>query len=168
MFSKSRPSEAPSETLPNPTSGSASPAPFEPRPSPAPMTSPSPKPAPSVLASDLTILGNVRSSGDIQVEGVVEGDIRAQVLIVGESATVKGEVVAEEVIVHGRVAGRLRGLKVRLSASARCEGDIIHKTIAIEAGAFFEGTVQRQDDPIGKAKEPARLASPTEVTTAAE
>jgi cytoskeletal protein CcmA (bactofilin family) len=166
MFSKSRPSEAPSETLPNPSS--ATPAPFEPRPSPAPMTSPKPKPAPSVLSSDLTILGNVRSSGDIQVEGVVEGDIRATMLIVGEGATVKGEVIAEEVLVHGRVVGRLRGLKVRLSATARCEGDIVHKTIAIEAGAFFEGTVQRQDDPIGKGKEPARLASPTEVTTAAE
>ena len=70
-----------------------------------------------MLSSDLTILGNVRTSGDIQVEGIVEGDIRAQMLIVGESATVKGEVIAEEVVVHGRVVGRLRGLKVRLCAS---------------------------------------------------
>ena len=61
---------------------------------------------------------------------------------------------------HGRVTGRLRGLKVRLSTSARCEGDIIHKTIAIESGAHFEGSVQRQDDPLGKAKgEPARVAA---------
>ena len=83
-------------------------------------------------------------------------------LIVGESATVKGEVIADEVVVHGRVVGRLRGLKVRLSSSARCEGDIVHKTIAIESGAHFEGSVQRQDDPLGNAKkgEPARLAAP--------
>ena len=109
-----------------------------------------------MLSSDLTIHGNVRTSGDIQVEGIVEGDIRAQMLIVGESATVKGEVIAEEVVVHGRVVGRLRGLKVRLSTSARCEGDIIHKTIAIESGAHFEGSVQRQDDPLGKGKEQGR------------
>ena len=68
--------------------------------------------------------------------------------------------IAEEVVVHGRVAGRLRGLKVRLSTSARCEGDIIHKTIAIESGAHFEGSVQRQDDPLGKGKEP-RARSPS-------
>ncbi|MDM7458335.1 MAG: polymer-forming cytoskeletal protein, partial [Paracoccus sp. (in: a-proteobacteria)] len=48
----------------------------------------------------------------------------------------------------GRVVGRLRGLKVRLSATARVEGDVIHKTIAIESGAHFEGSVQRQDDPL--------------------
>lgn len=120
---------------------------------PAPVASAKPKPAASVLSSDLTIMGNVRSSGDIQVEGNVEGDIRAHTLVVGEGATVKGEVIAEEVVVHGRVVGRLRGLKVRLTASARCEGDIIHKTIAIESGAHFEGSVQRQDDPLGKDRE---------------
>ena len=119
-----------------------------------------------MLSSDLTIIGNVRSSGDIQVEGNVEGDVRAQMLIVGESATVKGEVIAEEVVVHGRVVGRLRGLKVRLSASARCEGDIIHKTIAIESGAHFEGSVQRQDDPLGKSGKGEAQRSGTPVMAA--
>jgi cytoskeletal protein CcmA (bactofilin family) len=53
------------------------------------------------------------------------------------------------VVVNGRVIGRLRGLKVRLTATAKVEGDIVHKTIAIESGAHFEGTVQRQEDPLG-------------------
>jgi cytoskeletal protein CcmA (bactofilin family) len=159
MFSKPKPEEAlppipsvpPLSSVPTPPAAAA----IETR--PAAPAAPKPKPAPSVLSSDLTILGNVRSSGDIQVEGTVEGDVRAQMLIVGESATVKGEVMAEEVVVHGRVVGRLRGLKVRLSASARCEGDIVHKTIAIESGAHIEGSVQRQDDPLAAAKaDPAR------------
>ena len=69
--------------------------------------------------------------------------------------------MAEDVVVHGRVVGRLRGLKVRLSATARVEGDIIHKTIAIESGAHFEGSVQRQDDPLSQGVgQPARLAAP--------
>ena len=168
MFSKTKPTEA----VPQPASPPPSPGPLamDPRPiSPAPVPVQKPKPAASVLSSDLTILGNVRSSGDIQVEGTVEGDIRSQVLIVGETATVKGEVVAEEVVVHGRVIGRLRGLKVRLSASARVEGDIVHKTIAIESGAHFEGSVQRQDDPLGKAKsEPARIPGPALAAAAGE
>lgn len=129
-----------------------------------------PKPAASVLSSDLTIQGNVLTSGDIQIEGIVEGDIRAHTLVVGETATVKGEVTAEEVVVHGRVTGRLRGLKVRLSTSARCEGDIIHKTIAIESGAHFEGSVQRQDDPIGKSRDQGsrHANAPLPAMTAAE
>ncbi len=109
-----------------------------------------PKPSPSLLSNDLTIKGNVITSGDIQIEGTIEGDVRAHLLTVGESATIKGEIAADDVVVNGRVIGRLRGLKVRLTATAKVEGDIVHKTIAIESGAHFEGTVQRQEDPLGE------------------
>lgn len=106
------------------------------------------KPAASVLASDLTVTGNLKTAGDIVIEGVVDGDIRAHLLTVGESATIRGEIVADDIVINGRVIGRVRGLKVRLTSSAQVEGDIIHKTIAIESGAHFEGSVQRQDDPL--------------------
>jgi cytoskeletal protein CcmA (bactofilin family) len=44
---------------------------------------------------------------------------------------------------------------VRLTSTARVEGDIIHKTIAIESGAHFEGSVQRQEDPLANGRGPA-------------
>ena len=108
------------------------------------------KPAAYVLSDDLKVIGNIKTLGDIQVEGLVEGDIRAHLLTIGESATIKGEVVADDVVINGRIVGRVRGLKVRLTSTARVEGDIIHKTIAIESGAHFEGSVQRHDDPINQ------------------
>jgi cytoskeletal protein CcmA (bactofilin family) len=145
MFSKSKINEPGPKVETDKTTPPASPArgamEFS---SSAPKT----KPAASVLSSDLTITGNLRTTGDIQVEGTVEGDIRAHLLTVGETATIRGEIVADDIVVNGRVIGRVRGLKVRLTSTARVEGDIIHKTIAIESGAHFEGSVQRQDDPL--------------------
>ena len=111
-------------------------------------SAPKAKPPASVLSSDLHVTGNMKTTGDIQIEGTVEGDIRAHLLTVGEGATIKGEVIADDVVINGRIVGRVRGLKVRLTSTARVEGDIIHKTIAIESGAHFEGSVQRQDDPL--------------------
>jgi cytoskeletal protein CcmA (bactofilin family) len=113
---------------------------------------PKPKPAPSTISSDLTVTGNVVTTGDMQVEGKIEGDIRAHMLTVGETASISGEIVADDIVIHGHIRGRVRGLKVRLTSTARVEGDIIHKTIAIESGAHFEGSVQRRDDPIGEGK----------------
>jgi cytoskeletal protein CcmA (bactofilin family) len=113
-----------------------------------PTSSPKTKPTPSLLSSDLTVVGNLRTTGDIQVEGTVQGDIRAHLLTVGESANIEGEIVADDIVVTGRVVGKVRGLKVRLTSTARVEGDIIHKTIAIESGAHFEGSVQRAEDPL--------------------
>ncbi|HSG36778.1 MAG TPA: polymer-forming cytoskeletal protein [Paracoccaceae bacterium] len=111
-------------------------------------SAPKPKPAASVLSSDLHVKGNLKTTGDINIEGQVDGDIRAHLLTVGEGATVRGELIADDVVIHGRIIGRVRGLKVRLTSTARVEGDIIHKTIAIESGAHFEGSVQRQDNPL--------------------
>jgi cytoskeletal protein CcmA (bactofilin family) len=122
-------------------------------------TTPKVKPAASVLSSDLTITGNLRTTGDIQVEGTVEGDIRAHLLTVGESATIRGEIVADDIVVNGRVVGRVRGLKVRLTSTARVEGDIIHKTIAIESGAHFEGSVQRAEDPLSSGRPGAAVTA---------
>ncbi|MBH1973618.1 MAG: polymer-forming cytoskeletal protein [Rhodobacteraceae bacterium] len=154
MFSKSRINE------PGPKAGETD----KPKAPEASMTKPSMdftpgapkgKVAASVLSADLTVVGNLRTTGDIQVEGTVEGDIRAHLLTVGETATIRGEIVADDIVVNGRVIGRVRGLKVRLTSTARVEGDIIHKTIAIESGAHFEGSVQRQDDPLANGRAPA-------------
>ena len=116
---------------------------------------PKAKPPASVLSNDLHVTGNLKTTGDIQVEGTVEGDIRAHLLTIGEGATIKGEVIADDVVINGRIVGRVRGLKVRLTSTARVEGDIIHKTIAIESGAHFEGSVQRQDDPLNSGAKPS-------------
>ena len=166
MFSKTRVTEntRPQQSSgPQPAPEAAAPAAAErtPETTAAPASAPRARTTPSVLSSDLTVVGNIKTQGDIQVEGTVEGDIRAHQLTVGESATIKGEIVGDDVIVHGRVIGRVRGLKVRLTASARVEGDIIHKTIAIEAGAHFEGSVQRQEDPLANGGT-KKLAPPAE------
>ena len=162
MFSKSKINE------PGPKQAEATPAaatPSAPPSAPASdykATPPKAKPPASVLSSDLHITGNLKTTGDIQVEGTVEGDIRAHLLTIGETATIKGEVTADDVVINGRIVGRVRGLKVRLTSTARVEGDIIHKTIAIESGAHFEGSVQRQDDPLnpGAKSAPAQKPNP--------
>ncbi|MGH1424101.1 MAG: bactofilin family protein [Pseudooceanicola sp.] len=159
MFSKSKinePGAKGTDTTAPSSASDAAPKPSVPTPPPSgsefKASAPKAKPPASILSSDLHITGNVKTTGDIQIEGTIEGDIRAHLLTVGEGATVKGEVTADDVVVNGRIVGRVRGLKVRLTSTARVEGDIIHKTIAIESGAHFEGSVQRQDDPLSNNK----------------
>lgn len=149
MFSKSKVNEGSADqATPSKPDTAAPDTGAKSAPTPTASSSMKPKPSPSVLSSDLQVTGNLTTSGDIQIEGRIDGDIRAHLLTVGEGATVKGEVTADDVVVNGRVIGRVRGLKVRLTSTARVEGDVIHKTIAIESGAHFEGSVQRQDNPL--------------------
>ena len=160
MFSKSKINEpGPKTGEGSQTTTTSTAAPMNDRTSAPAAAAPKAKPVASTLSADLTIVGNIRTTGDVQVEGHVQGDVRAHLLTVGESATVEGEIVADDIVVTGRVVGTVRGLKVRLTSTAMVEGDIIHKTIAIESGAHFEGSVQRQEDPLGGTSGAPKAAS---------
>ncbi len=102
------------------------------------------KPAPpSILSTDLHIVGNLRSAGEIQVDGRIDGDIRTVNLLVGETADIKGEIVADKVIVHGAITGQIKARSVTLAKTAHVVGDILHEDLSINAGAFLEGLCKR-------------------------
>ncbi|MCW9039604.1 MAG: polymer-forming cytoskeletal protein [Rhodospirillales bacterium] len=112
------------------------------------VQSPPPKPAsPSVISTDMRITGDIVSEGEIQVDGTIEGDIRTKVLLVGETANIRGEIVADSVKVHGAITGQIKARAVTLAAAAKMYGDILHGDLAIEKGAFLEGHCKRIDPP---------------------
>lgn len=98
---------------------------------------------PSIISADLKIVGDLKSGGDIQIDGIVEGDIDSRMLTVGEGATVKGSIVAETVRVSGNIVGQVKATAVTLAKTAKVTGDITHETLTMEAGAFLEGGVRR-------------------------
>ena len=102
---------------------------------------PKAKPPASVLSSDLHVTGNLKTTGDIQVEGRVDGDIRAHLLTIGEGATVKGEIIADDVVVNGHVKGDIYASKqAKLASKAVVEGNIHYNLIEIEKGAEVVGS----------------------------
>ena len=108
----------------------------------------------SQIGSDLTIIGNLVSKGEVHIDGEVQGDLHAANIVVGESARITGGIVADEVIVRGTVMGSIRGKRVVLQSSSKVEGDIFHSQLAIEQGAFFEGKSRRMDDPTAGVQRP--------------
>ena len=128
----------------------------------------------STIGEDLRITGNVSSKGEIHLDGEVHGDVSCVALVLGESATLEGNVTAEDVVIRGRLLGPVRGLRVTLQAMSHVEGDIYHQSLALEQGAYFEGRSRRSDDPMGlgsaatangsaaKESEPAEATEPAE------
>jgi cytoskeletal protein CcmA (bactofilin family) len=104
--------------------------------------------APSIISADLTVNGTLSSTGDIQIDGRVEGDVHSAGLVIGDKAFIHGDVVAEEVTVRGRVQGGIRARKVLLASTCHVEGNILHEAFAVETGAFFEGNCRHADNPL--------------------
>ncbi len=98
---------------------------------------------PSIISADLKIVGDLSSDGEIQVDGTIDGDIRTKSLLVGETADITGEIVADSVHVHGAVNGQIKSRSVNLAKTAHVVGDVLHEDLSIETGAFLEGHCKR-------------------------
>jgi len=136
--------------------------PFTERPATYASKSPGPsasKMVPSIIGEDLTIKGNITSRGELQVDGQIEGDIRCGSLLLGDKSKVTGGIAAEDVVVRGHVVGSIRGVRITLQAQSQVEGDIIHQSLAIEQGAYFEGKSRRSDNPLAEIKAPGANGS---------
>ena len=84
-------------------------------------------------------------------------------LVIGPNGKVRANVVAKEVVIHGKVDGNVTGVdKVELKKSALLNGDISTQRIVIEDGAFFKGSID-----IHKAEPKAEAARPAAQATAA-
>ena len=139
-------------------------SPFAERPLAQPKSLGASKLVPSIIGEDLTVTGNVTSKGEIQVDGTIQGDVQCGSLLLGDKSQITGSVMAEDVVVRGRVVGSIRGLRVTLQAQSHVEGDVYHQSLAIEQGAYFEGKSRRSDDPLAEAKT-AAADKPAEADT---
>lgn len=102
---------------------------------------------PSILSAGLTVNGDLNSEGEVQIDCLVNGDVTAARLAIGENAKVVGEVVAEQVLIRGEVIGRIRAKSVELDKTAKVRGDIWHELLSIAAGAKVEGLCKFAENP---------------------
>ena len=117
-------------------------------PNSSPMPSSPPPPLPtsssrSTIGADLSITGNLVSTGELHVEGSIQGDIQGVNILIKNSAKITGTITGQDVIIHGEVMGSVKAEKVVLASSCRLEGDIFHQSLSIEQGAYFEGKSRR-------------------------
>lgn len=102
------------------------------------------------LSQGIRIKGEIIGGEDLFIDGNVEGKITFQnsVLTVGPNATVKADITAREIVVRGRVNGKLEGgERVQIWNTGRVNGDIHADRVAIEEGAEVRGKMEAGKAP---------------------
>ena len=101
----------------------------------------------SCIGAGMSIVGKIECNGPAQVFGQIEGELRASDLLVGDSATIDGSVIAQNVTVCGRIKGTIRAVRVKLQNGGAVEGDIFHRSLSIDENSLFEGSSRRVENP---------------------
>jgi cytoskeletal protein CcmA (bactofilin family) len=103
------------------------------------------KTAAACVTQGIRINGELTGGEDLFIDGQIEGSIifTNSVVTVGPNARVKAEISAREVIVRGRVEGKVTGTeKIQVWSSARVQGDMKSERITIEEGAELHGSLE--------------------------
>ncbi len=105
----------------------------------------------TILTSGCHFRGKLYCKGSTRIGGILEGEIVSEgVLIIEQHATIKAQIIAEEVIIYGAVEGKLEAqVRLELCQTARFKGDLLTPCLAIREGALFSGRalMEMEDQP---------------------
>lgn len=97
----------------------------------------------SFIGREITITGNITGSGNLHIDGTVEGDVAASTLILGSDGKVRGNIVADSAQIAGSVEGTVAAKSLVIEATARIDGDLSYDAVSVASGARVEGRVKR-------------------------
>jgi len=126
---------------------------------------PIPSRAAACISQGIKIKGEVIGSEDLFVDGVVEGKLSLTTnscLTIGPNGSVKADVIAREVIVRGKIEGKVTGRdRVQLWSTGQVTGEVQTDRLSIEDGALLRGRVEagRQPNKTSEIKASAATAT---------
>ena len=98
----------------------------------------------SHIGETLQIEGDLRSSGSVDVAGLINGNVFVSDIVIKESGSVRGTLESSNIEVNGHIEGKITADSVIIGKSAVIKGDIFFKTsLKTEEGADIDGYIKR-------------------------
>ena len=108
----------------------------------------------SHIGETLQLEGDLRSSGAVDVSGLINGNVFVSDMIVTDTGSVRGSLEAVSIEVNGHVEGKITADTVIVGKSAVIKGDIFFKnTLKTEEGADIDGYIKRVNNGKGSTEE---------------
>ncbi|WP_294768975.1 polymer-forming cytoskeletal protein [uncultured Rhodoferax sp.] len=105
-------------------------------------------PIKSLIAEGTQIAGNLSFSDGLRVDGSIVGNVQASegsasILVISDSASVTGDIVADHIIINGTVKGPIHARHMlELQPKARIEGDVEYAALEMHQGALIAGQLR--------------------------
>ena len=101
----------------------------------------------SYIGETMQLEGDLRTSGSIDVAGLINGNIFVSEMTVAETGSIRGSVEATSVEINGHIAGKISADTVIVGKTAVVKGDIFFKnTLKTEEGADIDGYIKRANN----------------------
>ncbi len=116
----------------------------------------------NLIGNGTTIKGEVKSNGDIRIDGTLIGQVYSKgKIVVGNTGIIEGEIYCQNADFSGNIKAKVEVSELlTLKATSRLRGEIVTNKLAIEPGARFTGTCTMDKDSAEDMKTPPRPEQP--------
>jgi cytoskeletal protein CcmA (bactofilin family) len=106
----------------------------------------------SIIAKDMSIVGDLDTEGVVRIEGRIRGTVRAaSQVLVGQGAQLEGDLHTREAVIGGEVVGAIHASeRVELQATASVTGNIHTPRIAVMEGGRVSGEVRIEESAVAQ------------------
>ena len=96
----------------------------------------------NLIGAGTIIEGDVRSTGDIRIDGTVMGNVYSKAKVVlGSTGVIEGNVNGQNADLSGTIKGKINIAELSfLKSTAKITGDIVTGKLVVEVGASFTGS----------------------------
>lgn len=102
----------------------------------------------SFVGNNSRVVGQIDTKGTLRIDGVFEGNIQADWVVIGEKASVKGDIAARGIVIGGKVDGNVRAKEiVEIKSKGQIRGEIHTSKLTVVEGGIFDGksTMHREE-----------------------
>ncbi|MDR0803644.1 MAG: polymer-forming cytoskeletal protein [Rickettsiales bacterium] len=96
------------------------------------------KVSPTIIGAGAEIAGNIRTEHTVQIHGRVNGDVSADIVVVGKGGSVAGKVNANILFLHGEISGPVRADTANIYANAILTGTLYYDKLNIMNNSKLE------------------------------
>jgi len=117
----------------------------------------------TIIGDGTRVAGQVTVKGTIRVDGIVEGDVHADWVVVGETGRIVGNTRSRGMVVGGSVEGNIEAAEsVELTGKSSMTGEIRTPKLSVSEGAVFDGCsrMRGETDSLGDREENVRALVP--------
>ena len=101
----------------------------------------------SYVGETLQLEGDLRSSGSLDIAGLINGNVYVSEAIVTETGSVRGSLEASKIEINGHIQGKIIADAIVIGSTAVIKGDVYFKnTLKTEEGADIDGYIKRIDN----------------------
>ena len=98
----------------------------------------------SFVGETLQLEGDLRTSGSLDIAGLINGNVYVSDVTVTETGSVRGSIEASKIEIHGHIQGKITADTILIGKNAVIKGDVFFKnTLKTEEGADIDGYIKR-------------------------